>query len=228
MFKPAIAPVPLAIGRTWRGGAGKRYEQKLDGVFKTRKIVCPVSRVENLIAGELLAQGEFYGFHILARDGQDLRGMPTGENIARLDELTANLARAGTPLLRPAHGNGGEFLEHILAAGGEGVIEKDLAAPWSVNWFKCKRVETFYCVVTGFVPGSQSVEVARLADYSTLNPQPSTSPLPCGRVPLLGGKCDKVRVGSVLKLNAFGLTAAGKLREPRIDADAPGSWLVRF
>ena len=34
--------------------------------------------------------------------------------------------------------------------------------------------------------------------------------------------------GSVLKVEAFGLTAKGKLREARLDADTPTSWLVKY
>ena len=76
-------------------------------------------------------------------------------------------------------------------------------------------METFQAVVAGFCGGTQSVEIE-------INGQPA------GRVALLGGKCDRVRVGSVLKVEGFGLTPAGRIREPRVCRDTPTSWLVRF
>ena len=49
-----------------------------------------------------------------------------------------------------------------------------------------------------------------------------------GSVPLLGGKCDRVRVGSIIKVEGFGLTAGGKIREPRVCRDTATSWLVKY
>lgn len=48
-----------------------------------------------------------------------------------------------------------------------------------------------------------------------------------GWIALRGEKFDRVRHGSLLKVEAFGLTAKGLLREARIDKDSPDSWLVR-
>ena len=232
--KPIVSAVPLAEGLRWRAATGVIFEEKLDGVFKTRKFFDPVSRVEKLIAGELLRDGRFYGFDLLAQGDEDLRPRPLRERLRLLDDFILHYSHFN--ILRPARGVGGEFLEAILSRGGEGVVRKDLALPYSVGWQKCKRVETVYCVVTGLVHGTQSAEIARMEDGgwriesalpSSILYSPS-SLRPCGRVALLGGKRDRVRVGSVLKLNAFGVTAKGMLREPRVDTDAPDSWLVKF
>ena len=49
-----------------------------------------------------------------------------------------------------------------------------------------------------------------------------------GNLPLLGGKCDRVRVGSILKIEGFGLHASGLIREPRVCKDTADSWLINF
>jgi hypothetical protein len=46
-----------------------------------------------------------------------------------------------------------------------------------------------------------------------------------GKLPLRS-RFDQVRIGSVLKVEAFGLTARGMLREARLDRDTETSWLV--
>jgi hypothetical protein len=46
-----------------------------------------------------------------------------------------------------------------------------------------------------------------------------------GHVTLRGGKCDRVRVGSAIKVEGMGLTAAGRIREPRCTEKV---WLVKF
>jgi hypothetical protein len=46
-----------------------------------------------------------------------------------------------------------------------------------------------------------------------------------GRV-ALHSRFDRVRVGSVLKVEAYGLHRSGLLREARLDRDAPDSWMV--
>jgi hypothetical protein len=49
-----------------------------------------------------------------------------------------------------------------------------------------------------------------------------------GNLPLFGGRCDRVRVGSILKVEGFGLHASGLIREGRVCKDTADSWLVVF
>lgn len=138
------------------------------------------------------------------------------------------------PTIRLARtGHGGEFLEAILRDGGEGVVAKHLDAPFGVQWFKCKRLEKFYCVVTEGPCGGQSVGIGMLRDQSNIPLDSSfilhpSSFTPAGRVALFGQKCEQVRVGSILKVEGYGLTPAGKIREPRPCKDTATSWLVRW
>jgi hypothetical protein len=118
--------------------------------------------------------------------------------------------------LRPATGNGGEFLEAVLARGGEGIVCKDLSAPYGEMW-ACKRIVELLCVVTDFCGGSQAVKIA---DAATGQPR--------GKISLFGGKIARVRVGSILKCAGMNLTDRGLIREPRLCQDTPESWLVKF
>ena len=49
-----------------------------------------------------------------------------------------------------------------------------------------------------------------------------------GAVALRGGKCDQIRVGSLIKVEGFGLHPSGLIREPRPCKDTPTSWLIQF
>ena len=128
-------------------------------------------------------------------------------DVARRFPVGVRLARVG---------QGGEFLEHLLAAGAEGVVAKPFDAPFGANWFKCKRAQVFLCVVTALDHARGSVA---LADVATGQER--------GKLPLRG-KFERVRVGSILKVEAFGLTERGLLREARPDRDTKTSWLVKF
>lgn len=205
VLKPAFESVPLAVGLAWRGGGAWRFEEKMDGEYSVRKIDSA------RLVGEQMRSGGFYTFDIIEFSGQDLRGLPLGERLMVLDEVIAHQSS----LRRPATGSGGEFLETILARGGEGIVAKRLDQPFGALQFKCKRLQTFFCSVTGFVHGKNSVSIA----------EPGSDR---GHVALFGGKIDRVRIGSVLKVEGFGLTPAGRIREPRLCKDSQNSWLLQY
>ena len=202
MNKPAFESIPLADGLRWRAGNGWRFEEKQDGRFHVEYLP------HATVAGELMRGGQFYAFDVLNCEGQDTRSLPLCERLTILDAMK---------LPRPAVGSGGEFLEAVLARGGEGVVAKRLDAPYGVGWIKCKRSMVYFCQVIGLDQWTGGVF---LADRDSGEKR--------GKMPLRGGKFDRVRVGSVLKIEAYGLTARGMLREARPDRDAPGSWLASY
>lgn len=112
MNKPAFESIPLADGLRWRAGNGRRFEEKLDGRFHLEELP------HATVAGELMRGGQFIAFDVLNYEGQDTRSLPLCERLTILDAMK---------LPRPATGSGGEFLEAVLARGGEGVIAKRLA-----------------------------------------------------------------------------------------------------
>ena len=110
----------------------------------------------------LLASGEagniFHVFDLPVYAGTDLRALPLRERLARLDALLARLPAGGavapTPRTAPAAG----IVESIWAAGGEGIIIKDLGAAYISGdrsaWTKVKQTQTDEGVITGFEPGN--------------------------------------------------------------------------
>jgi len=212
IFKPRKTVVPLAAGRVWRVEPGVRFEEKMDGRFALATFSPRgAGAVESIVAGEQMLDGVFFAFDVVQYDGQDVRAWPLRERLPVLDAICQHAGYR-----RPeSMAHGGELLQRVLARGGEGVVCKSLDAPYG-EMLACKRVETFQCVVTR-TGNTQSVEIA---DACTLAPR--------GHVALRGGKCDRVRVGSIIKVEGMGITAAGCIRESRPCKDTPTSWLIQF
>lgn len=124
--RPHFVSVPLAEGLRWRGSAGWIFQQKLDGCWAVREYD------RSVLVGEAM-KNSFVAFDCVTYEGQDVRR----ESLRVRLELLRSL---GVPVV--ASGNGGEFLEAVLAAGGEGVVAKPLDAPWGSPWFRCKRIST--------------------------------------------------------------------------------------
>jgi hypothetical protein len=214
--KPTKIIVPLSAGLAWGNDPYVHYEEKLDGDFQVR------ADGGNLIVGEFLAPDHqragmyhapgFYAFDILEFRGENTMLWPLAARMAVLCRHWAGLRAPewngdGTP---------GQWLQDILSRGGEGMVAKDIGAPWGTPMLACKRLGTWLCAVTG-VGNSQSVGIC---DSVTGEDR--------GRVKLGGGKCDRVRVGSIIKVEGMQLTDDGKIREPRLCKDSPTSWLVKF
>ena len=133
--RPQFQSVPLTAGLKWPGGAGWRVEEKMDGVWAVREFG------RSFVCGEAMKDGRFIAFDLPIFEGQDLRREPLRNRLALLADLERGELRG--QFLRPATGTGGEFLEAVLARGGEGVVRKHLDGTWRDVWEKCKRVETF-------------------------------------------------------------------------------------
>jgi len=91
----------------------------------------------------------FRVFDVLYRDGDDVRELTQMERRQILETLIKridhHLIRV-VPQRRPER----VFYEEIVARGGEGIIAKDLGAPYGEGWVKVKREHTLDVVVTGF------------------------------------------------------------------------------
>jgi hypothetical protein len=203
--KPRKIVVPMATGLAWGNEPGCLFQQKLDGRFATR------TYGDCLMAGEQMPDGSFIAFDLLRQPvGGDMSERPLRIRWAAL-LLIAKLDPS--VLLVPfVTSGGGEFLRRILDAGGEGCVRKAWDSTWYDPMTACKRVETFLCTVTRV--GDTSVSLA-------IDGQD------CGDL-ALGNRIDRVRVGSVLKVEGFCRTARGKIREARPCKDSPDSWLVRY
>lgn len=204
-MKPMKQIIPLAAGLAWSSGG--LFQQKLDGRFAM------LTTAGGTLAGEDV-RGNFTAFDCIGWQDQDVRGLALRERLAMRNEL----CRAGhIPIVPEVTECGGEFLESILAAGGEGAVFKS----WDSNFFApmlaAKRLETWICRVAAFNGGCQSV---RIVDNASGQAR--------GNLPMFGGKIDRVRVGSLVKVEGFGLHRSGLVREPRICKDTENSWLIKF
>lgn len=97
-------------------------------------------------------------FDLLHLDGRDLLDAPTHERLAALDALVP----AGNRVRRTVTEDPAEaeaFAREVLAQGHEGVVVKDLSAPYAAGrrgaaWIKVKPVHTVDLVVVGVEHGS--------------------------------------------------------------------------
>ena len=185
--RPRFQSVPLATGLAWPGGHGWHLEQKMDGVWAVRQFG------QSIVCGEQMRDGSFFAFDIPRHAGQDLRREPLRTRLALLDSID---------LLRPATGSGGEFLEAVLARGGEGVVAKHLDGTWYDTWVKCKRVETFDLLVVEKDLFRGSIRLASVEGEDR------------GWCPAKAA-FDSIKLFDVVEVSAYCLTAKGKLREPR-------------
>ncbi len=189
--RPHYTSATLAAGRTWRGDANWLFTEKKDGVFAVREMFGAV------FVGEQMRGGEFFAFDVVDIDGQDLRKRPLRERWQALQAFRS----CGVQIV-PA-GIGGEFLEHVLANGGEGIVAADLEAAYGLYGarVKCKRVETFDCRIVAMGGSKRSVRVE-------LDGQD------CGWVPVFN-HFDSLRHGMIVEIAAQCRHASGKLREAR-------------
>ena len=197
---PAKVLVPLSVGLAW-GNDGAIYQEKLDGKFAIRKIAA------GMMAGEQMADGRFIAWDCLAWDG-DLRGCSSAARLSAMRELCM---AADIPQVESSP-DGGKLLQAVLARGGEGVVRKLPTATYYDAMEACKRESIWTCRITSIGPG-QSVGICDAATGQDL-----------GKMPLLGGKCDQVRMGSVIRVAAMEQHESGKLRH----AKPCREWMVKL
>jgi ATP-dependent DNA ligase len=101
----------------------------------------------------------YVAFDILAEEDEELMALPFAERRERLEQLT-QLGIGLTPLTREPADTEPWF------AGGEGVVAKELTAPYRPGqrkgMVKVKRVRTIDAVVVGYRPGKEENTVGSL------------------------------------------------------------------
>jgi len=95
---------------------------------------------------------DYYVFDILYDKGKDIRSLPYESRRAILLDYLSPLADPTKHLniIPVEHQDKEQFYQDIIAQGGEGVILKDVKAPYAKNWAKVKRVATWDVIITGF------------------------------------------------------------------------------
>lgn len=196
--------VPLATGVAW-GDDGAVYQEKLDGEFTT----LPIGG--GILVGETVA-GKFTAFDCVQAFGCDCRLEPLYN---RMGHMRAICRMGNVPYIETCR-HGGELLQRVLAAGGEGVVRKSPDSNYYGVMLACKRIGTWLCRVTAqdLAKGSGTIADAETGENR-------------GTVPLRS-RVTHCRVGSIIKVEGLELTAKGKIRDPRPCKDSATSWLVKY
>ena len=209
--KPAIAALTLTDGlrRDWRGCL---VQEKSDGCHEF------LAHDGSVFNAERMPDGSRVVNDLIVANGQDIRHESMAARWRWLNELARQAALPAQARLSRA-GRGAEFIEAEAGRNGPAdiVVCKPLAAPFGVDWCKIKFAVPSLVVVTALDYARGSVA---LADAGTGAGR--------GKLPLRGGRFERVRAGSILKVVSAGITARGMLREARPDTDTPVSWLVKF
>ncbi len=209
-FHPITLSMPMSCGLKWSGGGGWCYEEKIDGVraaiidgacfgrSRAIPLQVPASLNSSRLDGEL-AGGVFHAFDIPVHQGEDISGQPLALRKQVLREVITSLG--DSRFRHIPEGSGGEFLEAVLARGGEGIVAKHLQSRYgeAESWIKCKRVETHDVAVTEIHQTKQSI---RLGDR--------------GWCPVISNQFSEIRVGEIVEIACHSITAKGKFREPRL------------
>jgi ATP-dependent DNA ligase len=201
--------VPLDAAVAWQDGRfiltrkydGESAVVQCDGVA----LVCERMKRRSgqiLTASDraLLADGEFLAAFDLESTA------PAGERWARLGELFAGQRVKTLPdgqrLVLAESGAAGSYVGDVLAAGGEGVCAKEMDAPFWAPFYAVKRSENHDLLVVEIDIARGSIVLATVDGEAR------------GRC-YAPAVCEKVSVGDVVEIAAAGITASGKLREPR-------------
>jgi hypothetical protein len=200
-----IVPVETAL-REWNV-AGGLVQEKKDGQFA-------IIQVEDfVITAEKMRDGGIWAFDLVTLAGRDMRGEPLGTRWRELIARAGTLTAFGIKIVPSAKGEvGNTFLASILAAGGEGAVRKSWLSLYWTPMEAAKRGGIWICRVAS-TGGTQSVGIV---DAETGADR--------GRVALRGGKCDQVRVNSIIRVEGLNLTELGKIRQP-VPARC---WLVSY
>lgn len=184
MNRPVFLSATVKDGRRWIASRDWVYQEKLDGVWHIEEISNAV------LVGELV-KGKFTAFDIVEHLAHDVRRLPLRKRLAILRSL-------GVPMVR--EGNGGEFLEAILAQGGEGIVAKHLDSYFGQpeSWIKCKRNETHDLAITAIHPTKQSVQLGARGWLAILSP----------------AEFHQAAIGRIAEVRCHSIHPSGKFREP--------------
>ena len=185
--RPHYESVPLATGLRWNASSGLHFTEKLDGIRHELAIG------KSVVVGELMADKRFFAFDLPVHDGQDIRKLPRRQRLAILETFS---------LLRPESStNGGELLQRVLARGGEGVCAADWQSGFNDVIWRCKRVESYDCVVTDRDIGRGSIRLSLDGQDAGWCPAKASF--------------WKIKLGDVVEVAAMCRHVGGKFREPR-------------
>lgn len=165
-------------------------------------------------------------FDILRHKGRDLRNLPYRERYKILQQVVAELGKDFIVLPRRAVLNKKDFFESIMAEGGEGVILKDLDAPYeegvrSMGWAKVKREKNWNVVCMGFTKGKNAfadtfgaIKFGMYSDDGELKEVGQCSGLSLELRRMVNANREGY-LGCVFEVKGQEMTEGGRIRHPR-------------
>ena len=106
----------------------------------------------------------YHIFDVIKAKGEDLVSLPFKERLNYLHEFKASIQAQGygqsLEFEELVFAGKEQYLKKVIESGGEGVILKDLAAPYSLgarprSWLKIKRSSTVDAIIIGFDSGME-------------------------------------------------------------------------
>lgn len=211
---PRKTLVSLDEARQW-SAADYLVQRKYDGELATRRVGNAVLLGELVRAksGAFLTapdraridrHGSFFAaFTILSIDGANVLEFSTAHRWRALGELVPSFP-PDVVLAEIVHN-----VTWAMAGGAEGVC----AHAWGDAW------GSMLCHKAG---GIWTCRVTRIGNTQSVGIADAETGAARGNVKLGGGKCDRVRVGSVIRVEGMGLTDKGLIRQPVLCRE----WLV--
>ena len=171
----------------------------------------------------------YYAFDILVHNNVDVRNLPFSKRRELLLKTVFFIHKSchNPHVVMPAQWPGKEAVqvfENIVKYRGEGVMVKELDAPYGKGWYKVKKHRDTCAIITGFTEGrgkyKGQIGAIKFSVFDTKNKQPVLI-----EVGQCSGMEDSIRkyislkplkyMGKVLEVRAQEIAAKGRLRHPR-------------
>lgn len=146
-------------------------EAIIDGeiVVLDDKGISRFAALQDALAGGHDRQLVFYAFDLVFLNGWDLRKVTLGQRKALLEKLLAGQIDARSAIQYSDHvgGDGGQFFESVSEMGLEGIVSKQLSAPYvsgrTHSWTKTKALQRGEFVIAGYTTSEAAEGLAALA-----------------------------------------------------------------
>jgi len=96
----------------------------------------------------------YHAFDIMAYLGEDVTNLPLSERRKLLEKVVKKMGNKFVKCIPQIKKDFEKYFKSIVAAGGEGLIIKDVRLGYGAGWSKWKKVYDVSTIVTGWKPGN--------------------------------------------------------------------------